>query len=714
MEYLVVSDDRTFMISAHSGDIQANKDGLGLYYLDTRHLSELDLRIEGQAPDLLGFSDEHVYQAQMLLGNAAFTSTAGTSIGSHTIGIRRERVAAGTIFERIVLTNYNRQAVDFDLTIGFAADFVDLFLVRGFPPMERGELQRPQQRDAELILAYHGKDNVVRSTTITWNQPPSKIDTPQSIPAETARPQAPEPVRATMTWHIELAAHADFSLDLTFKPASGAAEATTSTLKPTIDEARALVQASYERWAAEALQVRSNNPAFDELIARSALDLRALVGIYPTGKVMQAGIPWYEVPFGRDSLISSLQTLCFQPDLAVGTLRFLAAYQGTKDDPWRDESPGKIMHELRFGEFAGMGVIPHTPYYGTIDATLLFIMLFAQTIRWTGDRALFQELLPAVHRALAWIDDYGDLDGDGYIEFQPRSENGLRIQGWKDSFDSVLYPDGTLADLPVALVEVQAYAYAAKSWVAALLRQMGNEAEAAQLEQAAAHLKEQFNRDFWLPDIGFYTQALDGHKRPIADLTSNPGHALIGGIVPHERAIQMAERLTGPELASGWGIRTRAATDPNYNPMSYHNGSIWPHDNSLIIYGLHQSGCRDAGNEIAGQIMDAAKHFPRTRLPELMCGFGRDMAASERPAEYPVSCSPQAWAAGTSFMMLQSFLGLEADALDNTLRIAPHLPSWLEMIEIKNLRVGTGRVHLIATHDGVEVISSDGVQVRTT
>ena len=273
----------------------------------------------------------------------------------------------------------------------------------------------------------------------------------------------------------------------------------------------------------------------------------------------------------------------------------MAAYQGTKDDAWRDEHPGKIMHELRFGEFAGMGAVPHTPYYGTIDATLLFLMLFAETMRWTGDQALYHALLPAVERALDWIDAYGDVDGDGYVDFQPRSGGGLSIQGWKDSQDSVQYPDGRLGEPPIALVEVQAYAYAAKTAVAALLRQMGGDTERAdRLEASAATLREQFNRDFWLPDLGFYAQVLDGHKQALPELTSNVGHALLGGILTEERARQVAERLLRPDMASGWGIRTRASSDIAYNPMSYHNGSIWPHDNSLIIWGMQRSGLRDA------------------------------------------------------------------------------------------------------------------------
>jgi glycogen debranching enzyme len=361
-----------------------------------------------------------------------------------------------------------------------------------------------------------------------------------------------------------------------------------------------------------------------------------------------------------------------------------------------------------------MGAVPHTPYYGTIDATLLFLMLFAETMRLTGDQALFHTLLPAVERALDWIDAYGDVDGDGYVDFQPRSGRGLSIQGWKDSGDSVQYPDGRVAEPPIALVEVQAYVYAAKTAVAATFRQMGGNVErATQLEASAAALREQFNRDFWLPELGFYAQALDGKKQALPELTSNVGHALLGGILTEERARQVGDRLLRPDMASGWGIRTRGSSDPAYNPMSYHNGSVWPHDNSLIIWGMQRSGLREASNTISEQIFAAARHYPRMRLPELMCGFGREDAASEGPAEYPVSCSPQAWAAGTPYLILQSILGLEPDAGSNVLTVDPHLPSWLGRIEVRNLRVGQGRVHFVVSREGVETIASEGIEIRT-
>lgn len=713
MDYLVVAENRTFLISGHNGNVDPADASYGLYYNDTRHLSELRLLLNGEAPDLLSYSDEDVYRASILLANQAFALPTGEQVRDHTLGIRRERVISDTLFESITITNYNNFAVELDLDLEVASDFVDIFLVRGFPPAARGTLDQPTYDSERLVLAYHGMDNVTRSTTVRWSQPPEQFETSLLGDAgRAASAKLPEPAGARLHWHVTIPPHGEHMLELSFTPTAG--EDTATMAGQTFRTESQRLRRSYEEWAAQATAVTTDNAAFNTLLARSSLDLRALTGSYPTGRMPHAGIPWFAVPFGRDSLITSLQTLSLQPELAAGTLRFMAAYQGTKDDAWRDEHPGKIMHELRFGEFAGMGAVPHTPYYGTIDATLLFLMLFAETMRWTGDQALFHALLPAVERALDWIDAYGDVDGDGYVDFQPRSGRGLSIQGWKDSDDSVQYPDGRLAEPPIALVEVQAYVYAAKTSVAAIFRQMGGDADRAdRLEVSAATLFEQFNRDFWLPGLGFYAQALDGQKQALPEITSNVGHALLGGILTEERARQVADRLLRPDMASGWGIRTRASSDIAYNPMSYHNGSIWPHDNSLIIWGMQRSGLREAANTISEQIFAAAQHYPRMRLPELMCGFGREDAASEGPAEYPVSCSPQAWAAGTPYLILQSILGLEPDAGSKVLTVNPHLPAWLGRIEVQNLRIGNERVSFVVTRDGVEIIGSAAVEVRT-
>src|SRR3990172_8028798 len=360
--------------------------------------------------------------------------------------------------------------------------------------------------------------------------------------------------------------------------------------------------------------------------------------------------------------MTSLKTLSLNPAIAMGTLRFLARYQGKEWDEWRDEEPGKILHELRLGEMSNLGEIPHTPYYGSVDSTPLFLMLFAETMQWLDDDALYDELLPAAKKAIEWMDNFGDLDGDGYLEYMCRSNRGLRNQGWKDSRDGVSYPDGTLVEPPIALVEVQAYAYAARKGMAALLRRKGETELADTLDQKAHILKEQFNRDFWLPDQGYLALALDPHKQPVPTLASNMGHGLYCGIVDENKARQVVEHLAAEDMACGWGICTLSRVMPLFNPMSYHNGSIWPHDNSMVVAGMRRYGCDEQANHVMRQIYEAALHFRYYLLPELYCGFSPDESHHSTPAEYPVRCSPQAWASGATILMVQTMLGLSADA----------------------------------------------------
>ncbi len=713
MDYLALSDDNTFLVSDHLGNIPTGGDRtLGMYHDDTRHLSLLDLRLNGEPLSLLCSGDEDVYRTTALLSNP-WLRNGDDHIAPGSIGLLRSRVVSGGVYEEMILTNYSRASLHLELSLDAAADFADLFQVRGFPLERSGTLRPPREEPMGLLLSYDGGDGVRRLTRVAYDTPPDEIaHTGQEQPDtnDTVRRTFPS-TGARLVWRLDLPPGGERRLELTFTPCTGEVTAPDAGQRTYQTESRRQ-EASYAEWRDGATLVETDNQPLNRLLARSALDLRALTGTYPTGRLPVAGIPWYAVPFGRDSLITALQTLSFRPELAKGTLRFLAAHQSTQDDPWRDEEPGKILHEMRFGELAGTRQIPHTPYYGSVDASPLFVMLFARTIQWTGDRQLYEELLPNVHRALEWMERHGDLDGDGYLEYRTRSERGIDNQGWKDSGDSVLYPDGTQVEPPIALVEVQAYAHAAKSWLATVVRQMGDASLADRLEREATALRERFNQDYWLEDAGFYSLALDSEKRPIRDATSNPGHALIGGIVPPDRAERVAARLLAPDMASGWGVRTRAAEDPNYNPMSYHNGSVWPHDNSLIAYGMALSGLRDGANEVARQIFAAAPHYRLDRLPELYCGFAPGETGLGRPADYPVSCSPQAWAAGTPYLLLQSILGLEPDALTNTLRVDPHLPSWLERVEVRNLAVGESRLHLRITHAGTDVISSDGIDVQ--
>jgi glycogen debranching enzyme len=456
---------------------------------------------------------------------------------------------------------------------------------------------------------------------------------------------------------------------------------------------------SYEDWERAGTKILTDNELFNQLLQRGLRDLRALYTDTGNGGILAAGIPWYVTVFGRDALITSHQLLTVTTRPAREALQVLGRLQGTEIDPWRDEEPGKILHEIRRGELAGAGWIPHTPYYGTFDATPLFIFLFAQYFRWTGDLEFARELLPKVEAALWWIDQYGDQDGDGFVEYSSRSPRGLANQGWKDSFDSVVHADGRLATGPIALVEVQGYVYMAKERMADVFTALGDHPRGQRLREEAQSLKRRFNQAFWMEDERYFAAALDGDKHQVRTIVSNPGHCLYADIVDPDKAEHVARRLLQPDMFSGWGIRTMSKSVVPYNPMSYHNGSVWPHDNALIAAGLKRYGYVKATNRVATAIFDAAIHADYMRLPELFCGFTR--RTPHQPVAYPVACSPQAWAAGSPLLMLQAMLGISAQAGRNMLTVnKPHLPPWLNEVELRNLRVGDSSISLVFRREG--------------
>ena len=514
---------------------------------------------------------------------------------------------------------------------------------------------------------------------------------------------------------------------------------------PKFDRAVQQMRDSYSRWYTESTQFTTDNEDFNVLLKRSKYDLRVLVeeiqtpasrnpepkvgepthaANFPRESKIQnpkskiesayfpsAGIPWYVCPFGRDSLITAMQTLSLNPQIAVGTLQVLARYQGTREDPWREEQPGKILHELRKGEMARLGMVPHSPYYGSVDSTPLFVLLFAEAMRWLDNDPLYEELLPNVLRAVDWIDKYGDVDGDGLIEYVgSTTSGGILNQVWKDSGDSTQFPDGTLAETPFAAAEVQAYVYAAKKKLGELLRRRGDAMNGDRLIAGAEALKRLFNSQFWMDDAGFFSQGLDRDKVRIPTITSNPGHCLWCGIADDDKAAKTVQRMMQPDMLSGWGIRTIGAQSPSYNPMSYHNGSVWPHDNSLVIAGFKRYGFGTEANQVITQLYEAAQHFRYMRLPELYCGFTRDTEDHTGPTEYPVSCNPQAWAAAAPILMLQTMLGMEPDASHGRLVLNPRFPDWLNRVKIENLRVGNKRVdfEVIKQGDRYEVLLTRG------
>jgi glycogen debranching enzyme len=679
---LAVKEGDAFLYSDLEGNLEQEADyGLGLYSKDTRFLSRFRLTINGRAPVLLSSSSERGYMSHVDLTNPDLYDEKVLAVPQQTLNIRRIRAISGRLFERVRMKNYNPFPVTIDVEFAFGADFADIFEVRGMTRDGSRPPAAPKVEDGRIDFVYEGRDGVRRITRIEFGARADRIDV--------------DDLEAMATFRVHLGPYQTKLIGLSVDPIIEDGRPSSVDFDHAVHELRR----SYEEWERESTQVVTDNELFNELLDRSLRDLRALYTQSDGGAVLAAGIPWYVAVFGRDSLIASHQLLMVNTRPARDALELLAAKQGTIEDDWRDEEPGKILHEIRQGELARAGLIPHSPYYGSVDATPWFVLLYAQHFRWTGDLAFAEKLLPAAQAALDWIDEYGDLDGDGFVEYLSRSPRGIKNQGWKDSYDSVVHADGRLAEPPIALCEVQAYVYLAKQRMGDVYRALGRDDDARRLEDEAAALRARFNEAFWMGDEKYFAQALDADKRQVRTITSNPGHALYCGIVDDEKAVPLAKRLLSPDMFSGWGIRTMSKAAAAYNPMSYHNGSVWPHDNALIAAGLKRYGMARSTNRVATALFDAAVNADYMRLPELFCGFTR--RTPNRPVSYPVACSPQAWAAGSPFLMLQAMLGISARAHQNLLTVnLPHLPTWLNTVEVRNLAVGDSRISVVFRREG--------------
>ncbi|MFY9587920.1 MAG: amylo-alpha-1,6-glucosidase [Actinomycetota bacterium] len=678
---LATKEGEMFLYANEEGNLAAGFQGMGLYYRDTRFLSHYELKVDGRPPVLLSSSAERAYMSYVDLTNPDVWTDGHIAIPQQTLNIRRIRVINGRLFERIRFKNYNEHAIRVTVEVSFGSDFADIFEVRGLRRKRRGQFFHPKVDGRTVTFAYRGEDDVFRQTKIDLGADPNEV--------------VVEEGRVRARFVLELAAHQTRLFTFIVEPRID----DTQREPVHFDEAVHELRRSYEDWERSCTSIYTDNELFNTLLHRGQRDLRALLTETPQGMFLAAGIPWYVAAFGRDALLTSHQILMLNSGPARDSLRLLASYQGTEVDPWRDEEPGKILHEIRLGELANAMYVPHTPYYGSVDSTPLFLMLLGTYFKWTGDRVFLQEMLPHAERALKWIDEYGDMDGDGFVEYERRSPRGLDNQGWKDSHNSVVHADGRLAKPPIALAEVQAYVFLAKARMADVFESLGDHDRAAELTRQADELKARFNEAFWLEDERFYAMALDGDKRPVATVTSNPAHGLYCMMVDPERAEDVASRLFKPDMFSGWGIRTMSKSAVAYNPMSYHNGSVWPHDNALIAAGLKRYGFHKQTNRIATAIFETANHTDYMRLPELFCGFTR--RTPNRPVQYPVACSPQAWAAGSPFLMLQAMLGLSAQAHNNLLTInSPVLPPWINTVELKNLRVGDSLLHLVFRREG--------------
>jgi glycogen debranching enzyme len=679
----------TFAVFDRSGDFQPIGAGeFGLFHCDTRYLSTFELRMNGQRPLLLSSTirDDNALLAVDLTNPEM--RYGDQLIRQGTVHIYRSKfLRQACCFERIRVENYGTEAIDLTLSIQFGADFADIFEVRGGNRARRGRLLEPVSLEDGSQILYEGLDKVVRTTTLRVSGSVAKIAAGEIYSVLQLDPNGVGDISIT----IECGDSTEAPRPLALKIAHEEME-------------QGIVAEAFS-----GCDVYTDNEQFNDWVNRSKADLQMLTNETDQGLYPYAGVPWYSTVFGRDGIITAFQTLWLKPQIARGVLRFLAKNQATAEDAQSEAQPGKIVHEIRKSEMARLGEVPFRQYYGTIDATPLFLFLATAYFDRTSDLSLMRDLWPHFEMALSWIDLYGDSDQDGFVEYSTESR-GLTQQGWKDSFDSVFHADGTLAKGPIALCEVQAYVFAAKKGMATVARHLEKPEVAERLIREADRLRTDFQRSFWCDAVGMYALALDGQKRQCQVRSSNSGQCLFSGIADPESNDRIIEELSKPAFFSGWGIRTIASSEKNFNPMSYHNGSIWPHDNSLIAWGLAQHGKKDLVRRILSGLFDAAIVLELRRLPELFCGFPR--RPRKAPTLYPVACSPQAWAAGSVFLLLQSCLGLHISAGNSRVTFHyPTLPETIERVCLNNLTVGDGSVDLVLTrdHDAVSV----GITRRT-
>jgi glycogen debranching enzyme len=689
----LLSHGDCFAIFDSAGEIPlAGREAYGLFYRDTRFLDRLELRLKDEFPVFLssGASDDGT-ELVTYLTNADERRNGEIVLPRDTIVLqRRKALVKDTLYEQLHLHNYGLETLNFRLSVFFGSDFADMFEVRGSDRPRRGEIAAPMVEGNTVRMVYRGLDDVERQTIMKFHPAPTQL------------------TETVAHYDLSVAPGGEALLDIEVGCKVGADLTSSSSF------ARALAQVRHERqeYRHGFPELHADHDAFNQWLNRSLVDLTLLCTHLKDGLYAYAGIPWFATIFGRDGLITALEILAFSPDLAAGTLRTLAALQGSTRNAQRDEAPGKILHELRSGEMAATGEVPFARYYGSIDATPLFLVLLAAYAERTADIALVEELWPAAMAAMKWIDTDADIDGDGYAEYMRPVGPGLINQGWKDSHDAISHADGSLAPPPIALAEVQAYIYAARHGMAQLARRLGRSAEASDWDTQAARLRQQFNRDFWMEDQDAFALALSGLKQPCRVVSSNAGQCLFTGIVDGDKAPRLIARLMHDDLFCGWGIRTLSSQARRYNPMSYHNGSVWPHDNALIAAGFAAHGsCQHAG-ELLTALLDAAQRLDRGRLPELFCGFPRTLHHS--PVPYPVACQPQAWAAAGVFLLLQSTFGLSINAWERRVsfdRAAP--PPWLKRLDIRGLRVRDARVDLCISRGrfgtaSIEIIDKQG------
>jgi glycogen debranching enzyme len=665
---MVLKQGDTFGIFDWYGDIhQVGSSTQGIFHNDTRYISQMEMSIDGHRPMLLSASPREDNQMLIVdLTNPDLLQPDGQLVLRGSIHILRSKFLwQSACHEKIKFINYGLEPATFKIEFRFESDFTDIFEVRGTPREKKGKRWPAQQKDDSIVFLYTGLDDVIRKTEIHYIPQPSSCNT------------------NTATYQLTLLPKQELDIEINI---GFSRQVNNGVDVMSFDQSRSAMNLAVEKIQQYCADIYTSNEQFNDWLNRSRSDLITMATQTPYGLYPYAGVPWFSTPFGRDGIITAYECLWVEPELAKGVLNYLAHTQATGFNDFQDAEPGKIFHETRGGEMASLGEVPFKMYYGTIDATPLFISLAGAYLMRTNDITTIGNIWPNIESALYWIDNYGDIDGDGFLEYKTKSSKGLTNQGWKDSQDSVFHQNGDLAEDPIALCEVQGYTYDAKIQAAYMARALGKFETAERLTHEAEELKTKFNEKFWCEEKQIYALALDGKKQPCEVISSNAGHCLFSGIATVERARIVARTLLNENSFSGWGIRTIATTEARYNPMSYHNGSIWPHDNALIAFGCsryHLQG--DVVKTLTG-IFDTAIFTEGQRLPELFCGF--DRRKGQAPTSYPVACSPQAWSVGSVFLMLQACLGMCIRAAQNKIVFCnPMLPSFLQEITVTNLRI---------------------------
>lgn len=697
---ITINHGSTFLVTELDGSI-TNASDQGLYSRDTRYISRSQLYIEGEPWTLLNSGAVAYYASRTYLINPKVMTEHGI-VPAGTLGLVLGRTVGEALHEDIDIRNYSTGHVRFNLELLLRSDFADIFEVRAKEFTRRGHIETEWAGDSQRLTSRYVHGDFRRALVLSFEGHDSKAL------YGNGRINFTVDLSPGAAWHI-CGKYDIREGDMVSRAPAGCAHDCEHT-----GTAHTLA-----RWKEATTQITASNEEWYRLYRQSVEDMAALRlradDRRPEELLAAAGVPWFVSVFGRDSLIVSLQNMTVYPDFARGTLRRLAELQATEEDAYRDAEPGKMPHELRVGELAHFKRIPHTPYYGTADATILYIIAWHEAWKWLGDDALFSEYEPVVKRCLRWIDEYGDRDGDGFQEYQTRSDKGYENMGWKDAGDAVLYPDGSLVKGPKALCELQGYVFDAKRRAAAAADHFGDPDFAAKLRREATELQQRFEERFWCEDLGYYAYALDGEKQQVKTVASNAGHLLWSGIVRPDRAERVVRRLREPDMWSGWGIRTLSERHPAYNPFSYQNGSVWPHDNGIIAMGFKRYGFAEEAAMIARDISEAGKYFLLNRLPELYAGIERGPGTF--PVQYLGANVPQAWAAGSVFHLLRAMLGLDADASKNRLYLDPLLPPWLPDLTLRQLRVGKATLDLRFWREGAatrhEVLAVQGdVQVE--